>query len=65
MDVGEEMKAVLFCTLANDIRANTRGFPLASIFLVLSFFGRKKSIKLGDLALQPQGQKLARMASLL
>ena len=63
MDVGEETKALLFCTLANDIRANARDFPLASIFLVLSFFGRKKSIKLGDLALQPQGQKLARMAS--
>ena len=44
MDVCEEMKALLFCTVANDIHANTRNFLQSSIFLILSFFGRGKSV---------------------
>lgn len=37
MDVCEKMKALLICTLANDMRAHTRDFPQGSIFF-LSFF---------------------------
>ena len=53
MDVCE-MKALLFCTLANDIHANTRNFLQSSIFLILSFFGRGKSVTFEYLDLHPQ-----------
>ena len=54
MDVCEEMGALLFCTLANDIQANTRNFPQRSVFLILSLFGRGKSVTLEYLDLHPQ-----------
>lgn len=37
MDICEEMKALQFCTLENDMHGNTRDFSQSSIFLVLSF----------------------------
>ena len=51
-------RSLLFCTLANDIQANTRNFPQSSILLILSLFGRGKSVTLAYLDLHPQFSSL-------